>query len=136
MLLLLQHSNCTFVTILFGPFARLFFSLAMRIRAHFYKSASTLGLVEQAFWRMPFFTEWVGASSFELILAGPSRHSSTGTLASGTSGSRRVSLVFLRRRARRWIRLCHFCTFFDIVTETAIVSFRTLPVSFPLPTVS
>ena len=30
-----QHSHCTFVTILFGPFARLFFNLAMRMRAFF-----------------------------------------------------------------------------------------------------
>ena len=96
MLILLQQSHCAFVTILFGPFARLFFSLAMRIRTHFSESASTLGLVEQAFWRMPFFTEWVGASSFEVILAGLSRHSSTGTLASGTSGFRRISLSFCR----------------------------------------
>ena len=57
LLMLLQHSHCTFVTILFGPFARLFFNLAVRIRALFTKSATTLGLVEQAFWRVPFFTE-------------------------------------------------------------------------------
>ena len=50
-----QHSHCTFVTILFRPFARLFFHLAMRIRALFSKSGPTLGLVEQAFWRMPVF---------------------------------------------------------------------------------
>ena len=31
----------------------------MRIRPLFPKSASILGLVEQAFWRMPFFTEWM-----------------------------------------------------------------------------
>ena len=29
-----------------------------------------------------------------------------------------------------------FCTLIDIVTETASVSFRTLPVGFPLPTIS
>ena len=29
-----------------------------------------------------------------------------------------------------------FCTLIDIVTETAIVSFRALPVGFPLPTTS
>ena len=29
-----------------------------------------------------------------------------------------------------------FCTLLDIVSETAIVSFRTLPVGFPLPTIS
>ena len=81
-----QHNHCTFVTILFSPFAGLFFNLAMRIRALFTKSATTLGLVEQAFWRVSFFTEWVVASSFEVILAKPSRHSSTGTSASGDFG--------------------------------------------------
>ena len=79
----LQHIHCTFVTILFGPFARLFFNLAMRMRALFPKSATTLGLVEQAFWRMPLFTEWIGASSFQVILAGQSKHPSTGTLPLG-----------------------------------------------------
>ena len=29
-----------------------------------------------------------------------------------------------------------FCTLIHIVTETEIVSFRTLPVGFPLPTIS
>ena len=42
----------------------------------------------------------------------------------------------LHERIRRRILLCHFCTLIDIVTETAIVSFRTLPVGFPLPTIS
>ena len=55
---------------------------------------------------------------------------------SGTSGSRRISLILLHERIRRRIRLCHFCTLIDIVTETAIVSFRTLPVGFPLPIIS
>ena len=129
-------NHCTFVTILFGPFAGLFINLAMRIRALFTQSATTLGLVEQAFWRVPFFPERVGASSFEVILAGPSRHSTTGTLASGTLGSRRISLILPYERTRRRIRLCQFCTLIDIVTETAIVSVRTLPVGFPLPTIS
>ena len=52
-----QHSHCTFVTIILKPFARLFVNLAMRLSALFTKSASILGLVEQAFWRMPLFTE-------------------------------------------------------------------------------
>ena len=77
-----------------------------------------------------------GASSFEVILAGPSRHSTTGTLSSGTSGSRPLSLILQHERIWRRIRLCHFCTFIDIVAETAIVSFHTLPVGFPLPTIS
>ena len=70
-----------------------------------------------------------------LILEKPSRHSTTGTLSSRTSGSRRISLILLQERTRRRIRLCQFCTLVDIVKETAIVSFRTLPVGFPLPTI-
>ena len=73
---------------------------------------------------------------FEAILAGPSRHSTTGTLPSGTSGSRPIFLILLHERTRRGIRLCRFCTLIHIVSETAIVSFRTLPVGFPLPTIS
>ena len=136
MLTLLQHSHCTFVTILFGPLAGLLFNLAMRIRALFPKFATTLGLVEQAFWRTPLLTEWIGAGSFEVILAGPSRHSTTGTFSSGTSGSRRISLILPHKRIRRRIRLCHFSTLIDIVTETALVSFRKLPGGLPLPTIS
>ena len=54
----------------FETFARLFINLAMRIRALFPKSATTLGLVEQAFWRVPLLTEWIGPvmSSFQLII--------------------------------------------------------------------
>ena len=50
-----QYSHCTFVTMLLGPFARLFINLAMRIRALLTKSASFLGLVEQAFWEDAIF---------------------------------------------------------------------------------
>ena len=120
----------------FEPFTRLFINLTICIRALFLQSASTLGLVEEASWEMPFFTEWIGASSFKVILAGPSRHSTTGTFSSGTSGSRRSSLILLHERIRRRIRLCHFCTLIDIVAETAIVSSRTMSVGFPLPTIS
>ena len=120
----------------FGPFSRLFINLAMRIRALFPKSATTLGLVEQAFWRVPFSTKWVIASSSEVILARPSRHSTTGTLASGTSGSRWFSLILPHERIRRRIWLCHFSTLIRIVAETTIVSFHTLPVGFPLSTIS
>ena len=71
-----------------------------------------------------------------VILARPSRHSTTETFSSGTSGSRRISLILLHERTRRRIRLCQFCTLINIVTETTIVPFRTLPVGFPLPTIS
>ena len=85
---------------------------------------------------MPFFKEWSCASSFEVILAQQSSHSSTGTLSSGTPGSRHIFHALLRRRSRRGTRLCRFCTLFRLVSETATVPFRTLPVSFPLPTIS
>ena len=131
-----QHSHCTFVTILFRPFARLIINLAVCIRALSPKRGSTFGLVEQAFWKMPFFTERSGASSFEVILARQSSHSPTWASASRTSGSRCIFHNLLRGRSRTRIRLCRFCTLIHIVSETAIVSFRTLPVSFPLPTIS
>ena len=126
-IILLQHGHCTFVIILLGPFTTLFINLTMCIRALFTKPTTALGLVEQAFWRVPLFTESIGASSFEIILAGPSRHS---------TGSRCISLILLHERIRRRIRLCHFSTFIEIVTETAIVSSRTLPGRLPLPTIS
>ena len=58
------------------------------------------------------------------------------SLSSATSGSRRVSFTLLHERTRRRIRLCHFSTHINIVAETAIVSFHTLPVGFTLPTIS
>ena len=58
------------------------------------------------------------------------------TLASRTSGSQCIFHTLLRRRYWRRIRLCRFCTLIHIVSETAIVSFPTLPVGFPLPTIS
>ena len=61
--------------------------------AFFPKTATILVFVEQAFWRMPSFTEWVIASSSKVILARPSRHSTTRTLTSGTSGPRWFSLT-------------------------------------------
>ena len=107
-IILHQHGYCTFVIILFGPFTRLFINLTMCIRALFNKSTNTLGLVEQAFWKVPLCTERLVASSFEEILARPSRNSSPGTF-----GSRCISLFLPRRRSWRRVRLCHFCTFFD-----------------------
>ena len=134
--MLFQHGHCTFVTILFRPFARLFVNLAVCLRALFSKSASILGLVEPAFWRMPFFTEWIGASSFEVGLARQSSHSPTWASASRTSGSRCIFHILPHGRSWRRVRLCRFCTLIQVVLETATVSFRTLPVGFPLPTIS
>ena len=85
---------------------------------------------------VPPFTKWVISSSFEVILATPSRHCTTGTFSSGTSVSRWLSLILLHERIRRRSWWCNFSTLIDIVAETAIVSFHTLPVGFPLPTIS
>ena len=90
----------------------------------------------QSFWRVPPFTKRVIASSCEVILARSSRHSTTGTLSSGTSGSLRFSLILLHERSRSQIRLCQFSTLIDVVAESAIVSFHTLPVGVPLPIIS
>ena len=69
------------------------------------------------------------------ILLRLSVHGHRNIMPLGTSGSRRFSFILLHERTQRRIRLCHFCTLFDVVTETAIVSFRALPVGFPLPTI-
>ena len=134
-IILLQHGYCTFVTILLRPFTRLFINLTVCIRSLFPKPATTLGLVEQAFWRVPLFTEWVVASSFKVILAKPSILLPLGLLPLGTSGSRCFSLILLHERIWRRIRLCHFPRLLIIVAETTIVSSRTLPVEHPLPTI-
>ena len=119
---LLQNSHYTFAIIPFGLFCRLFINLAMCIRALFPKPTTTLRLVEQVFWRVPLFTEWIGASSIEVILARPSRQFATGTPSSGTSGSRWFSLILLHERIRRRIWWCNFSTPVNVVAETVIVS--------------
>ena len=105
---LFQYSHSAFVIIRFGPFRRLCVNLTMCEWALLTKTATIFVLVEQAFWRMPFFTEWVIANSCEVILARPSRHSTTGTWASGTSGSRWFSLTLLHERILRRIWWCNF----------------------------
>ena len=103
---------------------------------HFFsKPTTTLGLEERAFWRVPcHFTKWITASSSKSILAKPSRHSAAGTFSSATSGPRWFSLILPHERIRRRIWWWTFPTLIHIVAETAIVSFHTLPVGFPLPT--
>ena len=128
------HTSSTWLLhfiILFGPFRRLFINLTMCIRALFSKSTTTLGLVEQAFWRVPPFHKM---SYCKFLWRNPCR--AIETFYHWDSGSRCIYLILPRRRAGRRIRLCHFCTLIDIVTESTIVSFRTLPVGFPLPTIS
>ena len=98
LIILLQHGYCTFVIIRFWPSTRLFINLTMCIWALFPEFATTLGLVEQAFWRVPLFTEWIGASFFEVILAGPRDILPLGLLPTGTSGSRRISLILLHEK--------------------------------------
>ena len=85
---------------------------------------------------MPSFTKWVTASSSKVILARPSRHSTTGAFTSGTSGPRWFSLTLLHERILRRIWWWTFPRLIHIVAKTSIVSFHTLPVGFPLPTIS
>ena len=73
---------------------------------------------------------------FEVFLARQSSHFPTWASASGTSGSRCIFHTLLRRRSWSRVRLCRFCTFIDIVTETAVVSFGALTVGLSLPTIS
>ena len=61
-----------FVIILIEPFNRLFINLTICIWAIFHKTASTLDLVDQTFWRMPFFTKCIIVSSFDVSLPKPS----------------------------------------------------------------
>ena len=125
-----RQSHCTFITILFRPFARPFINLAVCMRAHFPKSATTLSLAEQALRRMPLLTDWSAWHGSRDILP-------HWTSSSGTSGFRRFLFILLHERIRRRIRLCRFSArFFVSCRKTAIVSCWTLPVSFPLPTVS
>ena len=135
---ILQYSHCTFVTILCRPFARLFVNLAVCIRAIFTTSASFLWLVEQAFWRVPFFTEWIGASSFEVILARPSRHSTTGTFLWDFGFSMHFSLILLRWKNLGDVFGCVelFPRLFISWRKLQLSPFDTLPVGFPLPTIS
>ena len=82
----------------------------------------------------------VGCSSTwrcaKVILARPSRHSTAGTFTSGTSGPRWFSLILPHERILRRIWWWTLTTLIHIVAETAIVSFHTLPVGYPLPTIS
>ena len=133
---LLQHGYCTFDHYSFWTFLLGCSSTWGGAYEHFSKKGRHSWSCRTTFWRVPPFTKSVNASLLKVILARPSRHSTTGTFSSGTSGPRRFSLILLHERIRRRIRLCHFSTLIDIVAKTAIVSFHTLPVGFLLPTIS
>ena len=120
---LFQHSHSIFVIIRFGPFRRLFINLTMCEWTLLPKTATTLGLVNQAFWRVPSFTKWVIASFSKVILARPSRHSTTRTFTSGTSGPRWFSLTLPHERILRRIWWWTFPTLIHIVAETAMQLF-------------
>ena len=134
-IIFLQHGYCASVIVLFGPFTWLFINLTMCKRALFSKSATTLGLVKQHSGRCHLSQNGIGSNSFEVILVEPSRHSTTGTFFWDLGFSTDFSIL-LHERIRRRIRLCHFRTFIDIVTEITVVSSRRLLVRLPLPTIS
>ena len=130
---LFQYSHSAFVIIRFGPFRRLCVNLTVCIRALFPKtgnhswSCRTSILEGATFHKM---------SCCKFLWGNPCRAIETfyhwDSFSSGTSGS----LILLHERVRRRIRLCHFSTLIDIVAETTFVSYRTLPVELPLPTIS
>ena len=128
--------HCTFVTILCGLFARLFINLAMCTRALFPNLQPLLVLVEQAFWGVPLFTEWIVASSSKVIFAKTSRLSTTETSSSGTADSRWSRSFYCMKEFGNGFDGVTFSIVMDIVTENAIVFFHTLPVVFPLPAIS
>ena len=133
-LMLLQHGYCTFVTILFWPFAGLFINLAMRMRALFSESATTLGLAEQAFWRVPFFyiMNWC-----KFLWGNPCRAIETFHHWDFPLGLR-VLDAFLSFCRVEELGDGFGCVDFArlLISWRAIVSFRALPVRFPLPTIS
>ena len=79
---------------------------------------------------MPFFTEWSGASSFEVILARQSRHSTTGTLASKTSGSRRISHILPRERTWRRFGCVDFARLLISYRKLQLSPFEHCPLAF------
>ena len=109
----------------------------MCLRALFPKSATTLGLVEQTFWRVPLITERIGASSFEVILGKAiETFLSLGLFPLGLL----VLDAFLSVCCMKEFGDGFGCVIFPRLLiscrKLPIVSFHTLPVGFPLPTIS
>ena len=126
---LLQHSYCTFVIILFGPFSR-------AVHQPDSVRMSTFHQTDHHSWSCR--TNILGGchvSQNELLQVGHRYVLPLGAPSPGTSGSRCFSFILRHERIPRRIRLCHFSTLIDIVAETAVVSFRTLPVGLPLSTI-
>ena len=112
------QNHCTFVTILFRSFARLFFSLAMRMRTLCIHSPTcrTCILEDAIFHRM----NWC-----KFLWGNPckqSRHSSTWDSFLWDFWFSMHFLFLPRRKVRRRIGLCRFCTLVHIV-----LTFHTLP---------
>ena len=132
MLILLQHSHCTFVTILWDLCLAvrqpddLHTSTFFPICIHF-RTCGTSILEDATFHRM----NW-----YKFLYGNPCRAIETFFHSDSCLSDFWFSTHFSHSaawRTRRRFRLCRFCTLIDIVTETAIVSYRTLPVGFPLP---
>ena len=128
--MLLQHGHCTFVTIVLEPFSRMFINLILKICNHSW-SFRTSVLEDATFQRMK-WCKFLGGK--------PCRSIETFYHWDSCLWDFRFSMHFTLSVA--WKNsvtdsgVSFFCRFIDIVTETAIVSFRTLPVGFPLPSVS
>ena len=111
------------------PNCRAFFNIATRLTvnlpvckwAHITKYTTRFRLLELTFGRMPIFTRWFGASTFQELLARLSVGLPRWTPASGAL-SRRTSTSWFW-----WFMVwsgfwCRFCTLIYIVLETTLVS--------------
>ena len=110
---------------------KLFVNLAVCVRALISKFTSIFWLVETSTTENAIFHR---VELCKFLWGNPCR--AVEPFAYRTPSSRCIFHILLRRRSWRGVRLCRFCTLIFIVSETAIVSFHTLPVGLPLPTIS
>ena len=93
--------------------------------------------VPRTFWGMPLFTRRIRASTFQMV---PAWHAIESPRRASASRTFRFYWMFHKLWFRMFWRRSglspRFGTLICIVPEAAIVSFRTLPYGFPLPTIT
>ena len=136
-IILLQQGHCTFVIILFGPFTWLFINLTMCIRALFSQICNHSWSCRKSFLEGATFHRM---NSCKFLQGNPCHSIETFYHWDFFLWDFVVLDAFLSlccmKEFEDGFGCIIFCTLVNIVTESAIVSFRTLPVSFPLPTIS
>ena len=130
-------TDCTFVTILFGPVLGCSSTRWCAYEHFFCEIAPFFCLVERALWGMPLCTRWIRTSTFVMVLARQTRNCHRWISTSWTVGSRWIFHILRRRRFwRRCRRWRWFRTLITIVPGIYLFFNRTLLVSFLLPTLS